>query len=322
MSSAGTVVSTSGQATVPVWYECCCCREEPECPGIGTIAGNPRQRQRIFCGRTLEHRSRWCEEEAWYPGFDEERHKTVYLDDTCDATTAPVVEICRHLSDIAASRKRTPPLPARAVDDLALFMGGVRQRRAGGREEARVGTKSSTSSLGKRRSKDGTMSLLLADAAASVPFMPKGLHLRCSPMEWTRWQPRQRLRRGHPPSPGKWLFTPRRVSGAAFSGGSFAGGGTPGGARSCSCGASSRQCLKRLRQDDLSRRRGHCGSSLAGEAFRGRNSSPRGVRRASFLEGSAFALRGRARLRSASDGRRVAAFRGRAKSRRRLCLFL
>ena len=25
----------------------------------------------------------------------------MYLDDACDATTAPVVEICRHLSDIA-----------------------------------------------------------------------------------------------------------------------------------------------------------------------------------------------------------------------------
>ena len=36
-----------------------------------------------------------------YPGFDEERHKTVYFDDACDATTAAVVEICRHLSDIA-----------------------------------------------------------------------------------------------------------------------------------------------------------------------------------------------------------------------------
>ena len=36
-----------------------------------------------------------------YPGFDEERHKTVYFDDACDGTTAAVVEICRHLSDIA-----------------------------------------------------------------------------------------------------------------------------------------------------------------------------------------------------------------------------
>ena len=52
-------------------------------------------------GYALEQRSRWWEEEAWYPGFDEERHKTVYFDDACDATTAPVVEICRHLSDIA-----------------------------------------------------------------------------------------------------------------------------------------------------------------------------------------------------------------------------
>ena len=36
-----------------------------------------------------------------YPGFDEERHKTVHFDEACDATTATVVEICRHLSDIA-----------------------------------------------------------------------------------------------------------------------------------------------------------------------------------------------------------------------------
>ena len=28
-----------------------------------------------------------------YPGFDEERHKTVYFDDACDAATATVVEI-------------------------------------------------------------------------------------------------------------------------------------------------------------------------------------------------------------------------------------